>query len=189
MAPAAALWELGTPPQQQTTFYPIRSWCSSSGIGDRGSSKRKLVGNTLDRAILEVPSSRKTENRNPSTASSKPKTTTPFCGGELVFLQDRVTLCGVVVVEGRTRMRKILELLREKRPGGKYVAYTGEKLATKLGITAGENAVSEAVKRFRDTAVERLEAKGIVCGRKDARLSGGVGYRLAETITLRGESG
>jgi FixJ family two-component response regulator len=146
------------------------------------------TGNTLDRAIMEVLSSRKAESQDPSTAPSKPKTATPFRGGEMVFSRDCVTLCGIAVVEGRTRMRKMLELLQEKRPCGKYVAYSGEKLAAKLGIAAGENAVSEAVKRFRDTVVERLEAKGIVCGRKDILLSGGVGYRLAETITICGET-
>jgi hypothetical protein len=81
------------------------------------------------------------------------------------------------------------ELLREKQPCGKYVAYSGEKLAAKLGIVAGENAVSEAIKRFWDTVVERLEAKGIVCGRKDVLLSGSTGYRLAKSIMVRGEPG
>jgi hypothetical protein len=62
-------------------------------------------------------------------------------------------------------------------------------MAAKVEIAVGKNAVSEAVKRFRDTVVERLEAKGIVCGRKDVLLSGGTGYRLAESITVRGEPG
>jgi hypothetical protein len=83
---------------------------------------------------------------------------------------------------------RVLDLLREKRPCGKYVAFSGEKLAAKLGIAAGGNAVSEAVKRFRDTVVERLEVKGITCGRKDVLLSGGVGYRLAESLVIHDET-
>jgi len=36
-------------------------------------------------------------------------------------------------------MRRILDALREKRANGKFVAYSGAKLATKLTISNGQN--------------------------------------------------
>ena len=145
------------------------------------------TGNTLDRAILEALASHR-QNRNAAPANVPDHgsgTPTPFKGGEMVFFPDRVALCGVTVVQGDTRMRRILEVLREKRANGKYVAYSGAKLAKKLGAMSGQNAISEAVKKFRSTVVEQLESQGIVCGREDVLLSRSSGYRLAESITVR----
>jgi biotin operon repressor len=62
---------------------------------------------------------------------------------------------------------------------------SGTKLAEKLRISGGQNAIAEAIKDFRDTVEEQLKARGICCGRKDVVLSGGTGYRLAEGITVK----
>ena len=142
------------------------------------------TGNTLDRAIMEAIGSPKPKR---TAQSAGRRESTPFAGGEMVFYRDRVTLCGATVVEGRTRMRHILDILREKRPNGKYIALSGAKLAAKLGAVNGQNAISEAVKTFRDTVIEQLELQGIVCGREDVLLSRGTGYRLAEWIVVRDE--
>lgn len=138
------------------------------------------VGKTLDRAILDALARPPVEH---SSASSEEAA--PFCGGELVFYKDRVELCGVTVVRGELRIRKILEHLRERRPNGKYVAYSGAKLAQLMKICSGQNGIAEAVKDFRDDVESALKAKGIACGRKDILQSGGVGYRLAEWIVVR----
>lgn len=129
------------------------------------------TGNTLDRAILDAlsphnPKCRTTQADAPDPEANSPL---PFTGGEMVFYPDRVTLCGITVVEGRTRMRRILDVLREKRSNGKFVALSGDKLAAKLGVTSGQNAISEAVKAFRDTVVEVLACQGreMVCSRAD----------------------
>ena len=145
------------------------------------------TGNTLDRAILEALASHK-QKHNAAPAGVPDRgadTPTPFKGGEMVFVPDRVTLCGMTVVQGRTRMRRILEVLREKRANGKYVAYSGAKLAAKLGAMSGENAISEAVTKFRDIVVDQLASQGITCGRHDVLLSRSSGYRLAESVTVR----
>ena len=146
------------------------------------------TGNTLDKAIREA-----LAQRNGSNGAKEPVpppsphslSSVRFKGGELVFYRGRVELCGVTVVEKRTRMRVVLDLLREKRASGTYMAYSGAKLAAKLGAMEGENAIAEVIKDFRNTIGERLDAKGIACGRKDVILSGGSGYRLAEWITVR----
>lgn len=145
------------------------------------------TGNTLDRAILEALAAHK--KKNGATSSGAPGSGTvpsrPFEGGEMVFFPDRVTLCGVTVVEGPTRMRRILEILREKRPNGKFVAYSGTRLASKLGAMSGQNAIAETVKAFRNTVIEQMESAGFVCGREDVLLSRGTGYRFAESIAVR----
>jgi hypothetical protein len=103
----------------------------------------------------------------------------------MVFFPDRVELCGTTVVEGPVRMRSILEELRARRSNGKFVAFSGAKLAQRLGIVAGQNAIAEAVKDFRDDVIDALKTRGIACGRKGVILSGGCGYRLAEWIQVR----
>jgi FixJ family two-component response regulator len=145
------------------------------------------TGNTLDRAILEALAPPKQKHKGAPTGAPDrgSRTPTPFTGGEMVFFPARVTLCGRTVVEGRTRMRRILEVLREKRGNGKFVAYSGAKLAAKLGATGGQNAIAETVKAFRNTVTEQLESAGFVCGREDVLLSRGTGYRLAESIMVR----
>jgi len=145
------------------------------------------TGNTLDQAILEALSLQKQKNSATRVPAEDRVADVPtkFTGGELVFFSDRVTLCGRAVVNGRSRMRRILEVLREKRDNGKFVAYSGEKLANKLGVMGGQNAISEAVKIFRDTVVYELATTGISCGREDVLLSRGCGYRLAESIAVR----
>ena len=112
-----------------------------------------------------------------------------FQSGNLVFHPDRVELYGITVVEGHTRMRQILDVLREKRASGNYVAYSGAKLAERLNVIGGENAIAEAIKSFRDTVEERLNGERIICGRTDVILSGGPGYRLASWIEVQHSKG
>ncbi len=144
------------------------------------------TGNTLDRAIQDVLACAQAKTGCARHCPAPlPITATPFTGGEMAFYGDRVTLCGATVVEGQTRMRQILELLREKRTNGKFVTYSGAKLAAKLDSIGGQNAVSEAIKQFRDTVIERLAVYSISCGRQDVLPSRGPGYRLAESIAIR----
>ena len=145
------------------------------------------IGKTLDNTIRDALARQYGGNRwrlDPGSHLTLP-TPVHFQGGDLVFHEDRVELCGVTVVEGQTRIRRVLDVLRERRPSGRYMAVSGTKLAAMLGTIGGENAISEAIKGFRDVVVERLELKGIACGRKDVLLSGGSGYRLAEWIIVR----
>jgi DNA-binding response OmpR family regulator len=135
------------------------------------------VGRTLDQAILDALA------QQPHTVGpATPSEASPFRGGELVFYSDRIELCGVKVVCGDSRIRKILEHLKERRSNGKYVAYSGVKLAHAMGLRGGQNGIAEAIKDFRDEVEDALKARGIICGRKDVIQSGGAGYRLAKWI-------
>ncbi len=111
----------------------------------------------------------------------------PFQGGELVFLADRVELCGVDICSGprsQTR-RRLLELLRIKEANGTFKSYSGEELAIALEPKGGQGTVAGAIRDLRDEIMAALRTKGnLLCGRKDVILSGGSGYRLAESITV-----
>jgi CheY-like chemotaxis protein len=142
---------------------------------------------TLDHAILEALA--KNDQGNGFASGAGSAAMVPFKGGTLVFFDDRVELCGAMVVAGNTRIRQILELLRHRRPDGRFVAYSGAKLAKELKFPGGPNAVAEAVKDFRADVTDALENRGIGCGSRDVIQSGGRGYRLAEWITVEDGEG
>ncbi len=128
--------------------------------------------------------------RRPSGQAKKPATAQPFSSGELVFHPTRVELCGVKICgDTKTgRIRRILDELRQRKPRGNFVAYSGEELAAKVGCRVrGQNAVSEAIRDFRKhvTAVMLAEAN-LQVGSRDVVQNGGSGYRLADKITIRG---
>ncbi len=110
-----------------------------------------------------------------------------FAGGEIVFYPDRVELCGVDICSGRrSKSRRILlELLSKKREGGEFVAYGGDELENagqRMGV------MREAVgwiRDARDRIEESLRAASISCEGKDVILSGGPGYRFADSLTVR----
>ena len=108
------------------------------------------TGRTLDKAIQEALARHYGSNRRrlDTVSHATPPAPVLFQGGEMVFYRDRVELCGITVVDGQTRMRDILDVLRERRASGKYVAYSGTKLAERLEVIGGENAIAEAVKSF-----------------------------------------
>lgn len=144
------------------------------------------IGKTLDNTIRDALARQYGGNRwrlDPGSHLTLPAPV-HFQGGDLVFHEDRVELCGITVVEGQTRIRQILDELRARRVTGKYVAHSGTKLAKNIGAIGGQNAVADAIKDFRDVVVERLKEKGISCDRKDVVQTGSSGYRLAEWITV-----
>ncbi len=72
----------------------------------------------------------------------------------------------------------------EKRPSGKYVAYSGSELADRIECVRGQNGVAEAIHGFRGRVSEAFDKEAnISCDRFDIVQSGGPGYRLKEWIT------
>lgn len=116
----------------------------------------------------------------------------PFSGGVMTFFKDRVELCGVDICSGprsRTR-RQILDLLRLQRHDGAFIAYSGEALAAEVGSAMNQRTIAGAVRDLRDDIMEALRNRAnLVIGRKDVILSGGTGYRFAESITVLIEEG
>lgn len=111
----------------------------------------------------------------------------PFSGGVMTFLSDRVELCGVDICSGprsRTR-RRILDLLRQQREDGTFVAYSGDTLAAEVEPSMNQRSIAGAVRDLRNDIMESLRNRAnLDCGHKDVILSGGTGYRLTECVTV-----
>lgn len=124
----------------------------------------------------------------------------PFIGGEVVFYDDRVEICGADICSGpRSRSRRVvLELLSQRKPDKSFVAYSGEELekaAKRKGVSVVEGAngrtAASWIRDLRDDIYEALRTKANrISGRRDVILSenGGPGYRFAECLTVRYES-
>jgi hypothetical protein len=150
--------------------------------------------NTLEkRIVLALEKAGRTRpgaaTRNGPAIQAEPQ---QFEEGEVVFTQTRVELCGVKIggPVGETRNRMILDALKDKRPDGRFVAFSGEELATIVGCEyRGPNGVAETVGQFRTKTIEDLlEEINVQCGRRDIIQSGGRGYRFTEKITIRESS-
>jgi hypothetical protein len=110
-----------------------------------------------------------------------------FDGGEMVFYDDHVELCGVTICGGPRcqNRRSVLDLLRKKKPNGCFVAYSGEELGAKAGFK-GQGTTSGVVRDLRTDIVESLRDQAhLTCGRNDVILSGGPGYRFADCVAQR----
>ncbi len=130
----------------------------------------------LQEAVAKVPA---------DGSSEKPPGKTPFIGGELELFEDRAELCGVhlCVGERSARKRRLLQVLSKKTSEGQFVAHSARELGEMLAI--GEDAIAGLVRGIRDEITESLAAgAGLLCERDSVILSGGPGYRLAETIVV-----
>ncbi len=100
----------------------------------------------------------------------KPKDLVPFQGGKLVFYPHRVELCGVKILgdTGIGYSREILEVLRQKTPGGRFVHRGSPQLAKAIRAEGGNGTVTGCIRRLRQNIIRRLrEQLGIVVGMDD----------------------
>ena len=80
--------------------------------------------------------------------------------------------------------RKLLDLLRQKRADGSFVAHSGDELAAKAGLRGGASTITGTVRGLREAIRVALEGANIICKKDDVVLSGGPGYRLAESVEI-----
>ncbi len=120
-----------------------------------------------------------------STTDIAPAQNAQFKGGDLVFYEDRVELCGIRVCGGKNSSVKrcVLEVLRERTVKGHYRCFSAKDIANRLNLER-PGAVAEAVADFRRDCRERLrDEAGIDCGNDDAVSNQNRGYhpqRLGE---------
>ena len=84
----------------------------------------------------------------------------------MTFLPDRVELCGVRILGNgdSCQMRRILEALRQKRDGGKYIAYEGSQLAKIAKCRGGQNGLTNRCRtanRWRNAGFSTAEFAGL----------------------------
>jgi hypothetical protein len=114
----------------------------------------------------------------------------PFTGGELVFFEDRVEICGADVCSGpRSESRRaVLELLGRRKNGTTFGAYSGEELESLAKQNGAKGTAAGWIRDLRGGITEALRTQAnISAGRRDVILSenGGRGYRLAESLAVR----
>ena len=145
-------------------------------------------GETLEKRIAEALSGRRRPGA--AKASSVAQDTDdpqPFEEGTMVFTPSRVELEHVKICGDPEsgRIRKILDELRHKDGRGRYVAYSGEELAKRIGCAErGQNGPAEAIRDFRKSVAEEMREVGVLVGPRDIIQSGGRGYRLTDKITV-----
>lgn len=112
-----------------------------------------------------------------------------YVSGELVFYSDRVELSGVDICSGpRSGSRRIvLELLSRRRADGAFVAYSGDDLEAEAKRRGAKGTASGWIRDLRDAVVISLrkQVPSIVAGQDEVILSGGPGYRFAESVTVQ----
>jgi hypothetical protein len=129
-----------------------------------------------------------TESEITAGADAQPPALRPFSGGPLVYLSDRVELCGVDICSGsRPRVaRRVLDILRQRDDQGRLMAFGSDNLAEKAQVNGGQNRVPGLIRDLRRRISQALRhGANIQCGPNDVILSGGPGYRFADHITVQ----
>src|SRR4030095_8833142 len=109
-----------------------------------------------------------------------------FAGGELVFFDDRVELCGIKIcgATGSSNKRRVLDVLREANTKGGYRCFSMKDIADRLKMDR-PGAVAEAVADLRKEYRERLRAESsIACEDEDVIANQNRGYHLRDWITV-----
>jgi len=111
----------------------------------------------------------------------------PFVGGEIIFYEDRVEICGVDVCSGpRCRSRRVVLEILSRRGNDRYLAFSGEDLEVEAKEHGAKGTAAGWIRDLRDDILEGLRTHAnIISEHKDVILSGDSGYRFAETLTVR----
>jgi CheY-like chemotaxis protein/DNA-binding MarR family transcriptional regulator len=109
-----------------------------------------------------------------------------FNGGDLVFYDDRVDLCGIKVCGAKNSSvkRRVLDILRQRTSKGDYRCFAMKDIADRLNLDR-PGAVAEAVADLRKECRERLrDAKALACEDEDVICNQNKGYHLRDWITV-----
>lgn len=142
-------------------------------------------GRTLDEAIKSALTPTQDHHGGTAKPAGDPR---PFAGGELVFFEHHVELCGVTIVEASNRGHgwEILQALGEIR-NGKPMPRSGEQLVGLIDKRMGVNTIAKSVSALRKRiAAALLRECNIKVGKHDVIANKGHGYRLnPDKITVR----
>ena len=149
------------------------------GVVDCINKPFPTTGRTLASVIQSV-LERTYRKRELATRNLKPEK--PFSGGELVFYEDRIELCGVTVVTGKScQMWGILDRLKQRLDEKRYKAFPGSALAG-----SGQNSVAGSIRDFRRNVSEQLGRElGLKVEAHDVIETSKAGYRLNAQIAVK----
>lgn len=149
-------------------------------------------GHTIEKAIMDALRAAGRSHPAANKRSGKcflPEPAHPFEIGKMVFYPTHVELCGVKICgDDSTTIRRILDILRSKKPNGKYVAYSGDIISNLIGCDGGQNAIATCIMDFRDSVYHALyHEANVECDRKNDIILNDrkYGYRFSEKIKIR----
>ena len=112
----------------------------------------------------------------------------PFHGGELVYFDDRVELCGVSVISSSksSQMWTILNSLKQKVTDDRYRSFDGNALAELVDSDGGQGSIASSIRDFRRNVSEQLGRElGLKVERDDVIETSKTGYRLNGRIVVK----
>jgi DNA-binding response OmpR family regulator len=145
----------------------------------------------LEQAIREALQRRTgiTPINDPSNSHS-PIEMKPLENGKLVFRDQEIELEGIeVCTRDSGAIWRILELLKQRKANGQPKAFGGKEIADQLGLSRGQNAVCDAVSKFRKRVIERFAESGIDAQSDSIIILGRSGYQINAALTVDDQSG
>lgn len=130
----------------------------------------------------------RTVRRRERVAPKLLKPEKPFHGGELVFFDDRVELCGVSVISSSksSQMWTILNALKQKLADDRYRSFDGSALADLVDSDGGQGSIASSIRDFRRNVSEQLGRElGMKVEREDVIETSRSGYRLNRCIIVK----
>lgn len=145
----------------------------------------------LEQAIHEALQRR--VNGTPATGthdSAAPIEMRSLENGKLVFKRDEIELEGIeVCTRDSGAIWRMLELLKQRKDNGQPKAFGGKEIADVLGLTRGQNAVCDAVSKFRKRVIQLLGDAGIEVKKDSVIIRGRAGYQINAALTVEDQSG
>jgi CheY-like chemotaxis protein len=110
--------------------------------------------------------------------------------GKLVFKHDEIELEEIeICTPDSGAIWRILMLLKQRKENGQSKAFGGKDIADLLGLGRGQNAVCDAVSKFRKRVIQLLADAGIEAKDDSVIIRGRSGYQINAALTVEDQSG
>lgn len=145
----------------------------------------------LEQAIHEALQRRVNGNSGAWTPSPDPPAELRALeNGKLVFKRDAFELEGIeICTPDSGAIWRMLMLLRQRKENGQPKAFGGKDIANHLGLNRGQNAVCDAVSKFRKRVIQLLADAGIEAKEDSVIIRGRAGYQINAALTVDDQSG
>jgi DNA-binding response OmpR family regulator len=145
----------------------------------------------LEQAIREALQRR--VNGNTAGGAHMPETTVEMRtleNGKLVFKCDAIELEDIeICTPDNGAIWRMLLLLKQRKDNGQPKAFGGKDIASNLGLNRGQNAVCDAVSKFRKRVIQLLADAGIEAKEDSVIIRGRAGYQINAALTVDDQSG
>jgi DNA-binding response OmpR family regulator len=144
----------------------------------------------LEQAIREALQRRVNGNHATGTPNSgAPIEMRSLENGKLVFKCDAIELDGIEVCSPDSgTIWRILMLLRQRKDNGQPKAFGGKDIANHLGLNRGQNAVCEAVSKFRKRVIQLCADVGIEAMDDSVIIRGRAGYQINAELVVEDQA-